>query len=115
MLRRPKKEISVFAVQSPFAPSLSKEDAVLQAELLRALADPTRLQILNLLSLYEGVVSVSDIVECLPLEQPTISHHFHILRKARLVSYQKKGRWIYYSVRQDTLKHVQQIIENLMN
>lgn len=77
---------------------LQSTEAVAQARLLKVLADPTRLRILSLLSRYEGEVCVFEIVECFPLEQPTISHHLRLLRDAGVVDCQKKGLYTYYSV-----------------
>ncbi len=65
-----------------FVPALTEDEAVTQARLLKALADPTRLRILSLLSRHEGEVCVFEIVESFTLEQPTISHHLRILRDA---------------------------------
>jgi len=96
-----------------FAPTLTEEEAVGQARLLKALADPTRLRILSLLSRHEGEVCVFEIVESFTLEQPTISHHLRILRDAGLVDCRKKGLWAYYYVRRDALKRAQEVISEL--
>ena len=96
-----------------FAPSLTEEEAVGHARLLKALADPTRLRILSLLSRHEGEVCVFEIVESFTLEQPTISHHLRILRDAGLVDCRKKGLWAYYYVRRDALKRAQEMISGL--
>ncbi|GCE11681.1 ArsR/SmtB family transcription factor [Tengunoibacter tsumagoiensis] len=96
-----------------FVPTLSEEDAVSQARLLKALADPTRLRILSLLSRHEGEVCVFEIVESFTLEQPTISHHLRILRDAGLVDCRKKGLWAYYYVRREALNRARDIIEGL--
>jgi ArsR family transcriptional regulator, arsenate/arsenite/antimonite-responsive transcriptional repressor len=96
-----------------FVPTLTEDDAVVQARLLKALADPTRLRILSLLSRHEGEVCVFEIVESFTLEQPTISHHLRILRDAGLVDCRKKGLWAYYYVRRDALSRAQSVIENL--
>ena len=96
-----------------FVPTLTEDDAVVQARLLKALADPTRLRILSLLSRHEGEVCVFEIVESFTLEQPTISHHLRILRDAGLVDCRKKGLWAYYYVRRDALSRAQGVIENL--
>src|SRR5437879_10212052 len=81
-----------------FAPTLTEDDAVGQARLLKALADPTRLRILSLLSRHEGEVCVFEIVESFTLEQPTISHHLRILLNAGLVDYRKRGLYSFYYV-----------------
>jgi ArsR family transcriptional regulator len=97
-----------------FAPALTEDDAVSQARLLKALADPTRLRILSLLSRHEGEVCVFEIVESFTLEQPTISHHLRILRDAGLVDCRKKGLWAYYYVRREALKRAQDVINALV-
>ena len=96
-----------------FVPTLTEEEAVMQARLLKALADPTRLRILSLLSRHEGEVCVFEIVESFTLEQPTISHHLRILRDAGLVDCRKKGLWAYYYVRRDALSRAREVIEGL--
>lgn len=96
-----------------FVPTLSEDDAVVQARLLKALADPTRLRILSLLSRHEGEVCVFEIVESFTLEQPTISHHLRILRDAGLVDCRKKGLWAYYYVRREALSRARDVIDGL--
>jgi ArsR family transcriptional regulator len=101
------------AVAPKFVPALSEEQAVGHARLLKALADPTRLRILSLLSRYEGEVCVFEIVESFTLEQPTISHHLRILRDAGLVDCRKKGLWAYYYVRREALNRAREVIGSL--
>ena len=96
-----------------FVPTLNEDDAISQARLLKALADPTRLRILSLLSRHEGEVCVFEIVESFTLEQPTISHHLRILRDAGLVDCRKKGLWAYYYVRREALGRARIVIEGL--
>ncbi len=84
-----------------------------RARLLKALADPTRLRILSLLSRHEGEVCVFEIVESFTLEQPTISHHLRILRDAGLVDCRKRGLWAYYYVRREALSRAQDVINGL--
>ena len=101
-------------VSPKFMPTLTEEEAVVQARLLKALADPTRLRILSLLSRHEGEVCVFEIVESFTLEQPTISHHLRILRDAGLVDCRKKGLWAYYYVRREALSRAQEVINCLV-
>lgn len=96
-----------------FVPTLTEDDAISQARLLKALADPTRLRILSLLSRHEGEVCVFEIVESFTLEQPTISHHLRILRDAGLVDCRKKGLWAYYYVRREILNRARDVIDAL--
>ncbi len=104
---------STVGIAPKFVPTLSEDDAVIQARLLKALADPTRLRILSLLSRHEGEVCVFEIVESFTLEQPTISHHLRILRDAGLVDCRKKGLWAYYYVRREALARAGDVIESL--
>lgn len=96
-----------------FSPALNEDDAVSQARLLKALADPTRLRILSLLSRHEGEVCVFEIVESFTLEQPTISHHLRLLRDSGLVDCRKKGLWAYYYVRREALARAREVINSL--
>ncbi len=100
-------------VAPKFAPTLNEDDAISQARLLKALADPTRLRILSLLSRHEGEVCVFEIVESFTLEQPTISHHLRLLRDSGLVDCRKKGLWAYYYVRREALARAQEVISRL--
>lgn len=115
MVNRPTASLNNAAVgiAPKFVPTLSEEDAVIQARLLKALADPTRLRILSLLSRHEGEVCVFEIVESFTLEQPTISHHLRILRDAGLVDCRKKGLWAYYYVRREALSRARDVIDGL--
>jgi ArsR family transcriptional regulator len=105
--------LSVLTPSTKFAPALSEEEAVAQSRLLKALADPTRLQIISLLARHEGEVCVFEIVESFTLEQPTISHHLRILRDAGLVDCRKKGLWAYYYVKRDALNKAKGYIDAL--
>jgi ArsR family transcriptional regulator len=111
--RQPGLGNATVGIAPKFVPTLSEDDAVIQARLLKALADPTRLRILSLLSRHEGEVCVFEIVESFTLEQPTISHHLRILRDAGLVDCRKKGLWAYYYVRRDALSRARDVIEGL--
>ena len=104
---------SQVGIAPKFAPTLTEDEAVGQARLLKALADPTRLRILSLLSRHEGEVCVFEIVESFTLEQPTISHHLRILRDAGLVDCRKKGLWAYYYVRREALTRAGEVINGL--
>jgi ArsR family transcriptional regulator len=61
----------------------------------KALADPTRVAIVNHLSAAEEVC-VCNLVDSFDLSQPTISHHLKILREAGLVESTPRGTWAYY-------------------
>ncbi len=65
--------------------------------LLQATADPTRLSILRRLS-GEGQVCACDFT-CCEVSQPTISHHLRLLREAGWVKAERRGTFIWYSIR----------------
>ena len=61
----------------------------------KALADPTRVAIVNCLSAADEVC-VCNLTETFDLSQPTISHHLRILREAGIVESSRRGTWAYY-------------------
>jgi ArsR family transcriptional regulator len=77
------------------APLLSEPEAEELAARFKALADPTRVALVNRLSSAEEVC-VCDLNEAFDLSQPTISHHLRILREAGLVEASRRGTWAYY-------------------
>jgi ArsR family transcriptional regulator len=74
---------------------LARDAAEDLAARFRALADPTRVAIVNRLSGAE-CVCVCDLTDTFELSQPTISHHLRILREAGLVEASRRGTWAYY-------------------
>ena len=65
-------------------------------ETFKALSDPTRREIINLLK--DGKLRAGDIVAHFPSTNATISHHLSILKKADLITDEKKGKYIYYEL-----------------
>lgn len=86
------------AIELKLTIPLSEEEAEKQAQIIKALADPTRLRILSLLSKHEGLVCVEEIAEALDALQPRMSHHLRILMDAGLLTCQKKKLHAYYHV-----------------
>jgi ArsR family transcriptional regulator, arsenate/arsenite/antimonite-responsive transcriptional repressor len=66
--------------------------------LLQAAADPTRLAILRQLTA-EGEVCACDFTSCCDVAQPTVSHHLKVLREAGWIESERRGTWIWYSLR----------------
>ncbi|MBA2374506.1 MAG: helix-turn-helix transcriptional regulator, partial [Chloroflexi bacterium] len=66
--------------------------------LLQAAADPTRLAILRELSA-EPLVCACDFTSCCDVSQPTVSHHLKVLREAGWITGERRGTWIWYSLR----------------
>jgi len=67
----------------------------------KALADETRQKIMSICCCKK--LSVMDIVEQTGVTQPTVSHHLRILRDAGLVTVERRGKEIYYSLNQEIL------------
>jgi ArsR family transcriptional regulator len=78
------------------ASTLAPSQSDTLAERLKALADPTRLRMLDLLAQQSAPLCVCEINEHFAQRQPTISHHLRILRKAGLIDCEKRGVWAYY-------------------
>ena len=83
-------------------PKINESWASNTSDLMKALADPTRLTMLASLWKADGPICICDFTAGLELTQPTISHHMAKLKDAGLVDSEKRGIWIYYRLR-DTL------------
>jgi ArsR family transcriptional regulator len=66
--------------------------------MLAALADPNRLEIVRQLGAQQGTTCACDFTECCPISQPTVSHHLKVLRDAGVVTSERRGTNIYYSL-----------------
>jgi ArsR family transcriptional regulator, arsenate/arsenite/antimonite-responsive transcriptional repressor len=78
------------------APSLTTQQTEILADRLKAIADPTRLRLLDLLAQQDQPCCVCDLTPQFPQNQPTVSHHLRVLREARLIDTEKRGIWSYY-------------------
>ena len=76
--------------------------------LLQAAADPTRLSILRQLSV-EAEVCACNFNDCCDIGQPTLSHHLRRLRIAGWVTTERRGTWIYYSLRPEAVARFRQL------
>ncbi len=85
------------------------------AAILNALADPTRLGILNMLANNQEPVCVCDVTAQFDKGQPTISHHLAILREAGLVFGNREGIWSYYSLNRERLAELQTMLATIFS
>jgi len=76
---------------------LSEADATELARVLSAMADPVRLRLLSLVAAH-GEVCSCDLEGPLDRSQPTVSHHTRILAEAGLITGERRGKWIWWSV-----------------
>ena len=89
----------------PSTRPLDVEDAELLAARFKALADPTRISIVNRLAAADECC-VCDLTEAFELSQPTISHHLKVLRDAGLVESTRRGTWAYYRLIPDAVQRL---------
>jgi ArsR family transcriptional regulator, arsenate/arsenite/antimonite-responsive transcriptional repressor len=80
--------------------------------LLQAAADPTRLAILRELSDAEEVCAC-DFTACCGVSQPTVSHHLKVLREAGWVSGDRRGTWIWYTLRPEAVTRFRELAVDL--
>lgn len=88
--------------------------AVEASELLKALADPTRLKMVACLAASSAAICVCDFTATFGLSQSTISHHMGKLRAAGLVISEKRGTWAYYRLRDDIPESARRLLETLL-
>ena len=87
------------------AATLSDGEAVATAELFRALGDPARVRIVNLLATNAGEpICICNLTEPLALTQPTVSHHMKKLVEAGLVDREQRGRWAFFTLNRDAVE-----------
>ena len=85
------------------APTLDEHDATELAGLLKAVADPVRLRLINIIS-QAGEACACDLPALLDRSQPTISHHLKILVEAGVLDREQRGKWAWFGVRNERLQ-----------
>ena len=78
------------------------------ARVAKALGDPIRMQLVDVLRKHAGKVCVCELVPLFDLSQPTVSHHLKVLRDAGIVGSERRGLWAFYYVEPDALKEVRE-------
>ena len=79
-------------------PDVERQQAERMATIAKALGDPIRLQLVDVLRKHAGKVCVCELVPLFDLSQPTVSHHLKVLREAEIVDSERRGLWAYYFV-----------------
>ncbi len=87
-------------------PDVAREQALRMAEVAKALGDPIRLQLVDVLRKHAGKVCVCELVPLFDIAQPTLSHHLKKLREAGIVDSERQGLWAYYYVIPEALKEL---------
>ena len=82
-------------------------------QLLSALADPTRLEILRELA-GSAEVCACDFTSCCDVSQPTVSHHLKVLRDAGVVTSERRGNWVFYRIAPNLMERLGGIAQSLV-
>ena len=97
---------------SDLPPTLTPAEAEAMAARFKALADPTRVQLLHLVAgAGRDEACVCDLTDTVSLSQPTVSHHLRILVEAGLLSRERRGTWAWYRVSDEGLRALKADLE----
>src|SRR6476659_8385545 len=91
-------------------PDVERQEADRMAVVAKALGDPVRLQLVDVLRKHAGKVCVCELVPLFDISQPTLSHHLKKLREAGIVDSERQGLWAYYYVLPDALKELSALL-----
>ncbi|WP_408011947.1 ArsR/SmtB family transcription factor [Saccharopolyspora aridisoli] len=90
---------------------MSAERSIELARVFKAIGEPVRLRLLSLIASHAGgEACVCDLTGAFELSGPTISHHLKVLREAGIIEGERRGTWIYYRVRPETLSAVSSVL-----
>src|SRR5215204_7703219 len=87
-------------------PDVGEHEAIRLAAVAKALGDPVRIQLVDVLRRHAGKVCVCELVPLFELSQPTVSHHLKVLREAGLVGSERQGLWAYYYVEPEAMEEL---------
>jgi DNA-binding transcriptional ArsR family regulator len=79
-------------------------------EVFKALSDPTRLRLVQLLGEHEGALCVNALAHKLGVTQSAVSQHLRTLRQAGLVQSDRRGYYVHYSLDQDRLERYRSVL-----
>jgi ArsR family transcriptional regulator len=90
---------------------MPRAEAERRAALLKAVAEPARLQLLSIIrDSAGGEACVCDMADAVGLTQPTVSHHLKVLTDAGLLARERRGTWAWYAVVPERLAEVSQFL-----
>src|SRR2546421_10695318 len=101
-----KRSAGVRCCEPVVYPDVERQEAQRLATVAKALGDPVRLQLVDVLRKHAGKVCVCELVPLFDLSQPTVSHHLKVLRQAGIVGSEREGLWAYYYVIPDALREL---------
>jgi ArsR family transcriptional regulator, arsenate/arsenite/antimonite-responsive transcriptional repressor len=101
--KRPKGDVCCEPVVYP---EIERDKAERVGRVAKALGDPIRVQLVDVLRKHAGKVCVCELVPLFDVSQPTLSHHLKKLRDAGIVDSERRGLWAYYYVKPQALKEL---------
>jgi ArsR family transcriptional regulator, arsenate/arsenite/antimonite-responsive transcriptional repressor len=93
-------------------PDVERAQAERMGAIAKALGDPIRIQLVDVLRKHAGEVCVCELVPLFDLSQPTVSHHLKVLRDAGIVGSERRGLWAYYYVNPEALEEFSAWLSN---
>jgi ArsR family transcriptional regulator, arsenate/arsenite/antimonite-responsive transcriptional repressor len=93
------------------APTLSEDEVDATAALFRALGDPARVRIVNLLATTAEPVCACEFEPALGLSQPTVSHHLKKLTDVGLLEREQRGKWAYFSLNDEAMSRLAGLVQ----
>ncbi len=87
-------------------PEIERDQAERMGQVAKALSDPIRMQLVDVLRKHAGKVCVCELVPLFDVSQPTLSHHLKKLRDAGIVDSEREGLWAYYYVKPEALEEL---------
>jgi len=90
--------------------AVARDEAERIAKLFKALADPTRVQLLGLLRARPGGECGYDLTGPLGISQPSVSYHVRILHEAGLVTRERRGSWVIYRICEERLADIRRAV-----
>ncbi|MGC4852903.1 ArsR/SmtB family transcription factor [Micromonospora sp. DT4] len=84
---------------------MDAEQAAVVAPMFKALGDPVRLRLMSMIASVPEIC-VCDLTPAFDLSGPTISHHLKVLREAGLVDADRRGTWVWYTVKPEALRQL---------
>ena len=92
------------------ADGLTDDDADATAAVFKALADPARVKIVNLLARSDQSVCACEFIPALGLTQATVSHHLKRLTEAGLLEREQRGKWAYFSLNPEAVAQLERLV-----
>lgn len=93
------------------APTLSDDEAAATATLFKALGDPARVKIVNVLATSDEAVCACEFIPALGLAQATVSHHLGKLTEAGLLDREQRGKWAFFSLNREAVGQLAGLVD----